>query len=55
MKENIILGYEQAGFREEHSTIDHVFTLNAIIEYYKAKNKQMYCAFVDYKKKVLTL
>ena len=50
LKENDILGYEQAGFREEHSTIDHVFTLHAIIEYYKVKNKQLYCAFVDYKK-----
>ena len=28
------LGFEQAGFRPEFSTLDHVFTLHAISEYY---------------------
>ena len=45
-----IIGYEQAGFRPEFSTIDHIFTLHAIIEYYKCKKGRVYCAFVDYKK-----
>ena len=44
MYENEIIGFEQAGFRPEFSTMDHIFTLNAIIEYYK------YCAFIDYSK-----
>ena len=44
------VGYEQAGFRPEFSTIDHIFTLHAIIEYYKSKNSRVYCAFVDYRK-----
>ena len=45
-----ILGFEQAGFRKEFSTIDHVFTLHSIIEFYKSKGKRLYCAFVDYRK-----
>ena len=34
MYANEKVGYEQAGFRPEFSTIDHIFTLHAIIEYY---------------------
>ena len=45
-----ILGDEQAGFREGYSTIDHVFTLHAIIDLYLHKRKRVYCAFIDYKK-----
>ena len=44
------LGFEQAGFRPEFSILDHVFTLHAIIEYYKNKKGRVYCAFVDYSK-----
>ena len=45
-----IMGDEQAGFRQEFSTIDHIFTLHAIIEYYFKKKKKLYCAFIDYRK-----
>ena len=48
--DNEHIGYEQAGFRPEFSTLDHIFTLHTIIEYYKSKNKRIYCAFVDYSK-----
>ena len=44
------LGFEQAGFRPEFSTLDHVFILHAIIEYYKNKKGRVNCAFVDYSK-----
>ena len=44
------MGLEQAGFRPDFSTMDHVFTLHCIIEYYKNKNGRVYCAFVDYSK-----
>ena len=44
------IGYKQAGFRPEFSTLDHIFSLHAIIEYYKCKNRRVYCAFVDYSK-----
>ena len=45
-----IMGDEQAGFRHEFSTIDHIFTLHALIEYYSVRKKKLYCAFIDYKK-----
>ena len=31
------IGFEQAGFKPEFTTMDHVFTLHEIIEYYKYK------------------
>ena len=43
MYANEKVGYEQAGFRPEFSTIDHIFTLYAIIEYYKSKNSSVLC------------
>ena len=50
MKKYNLLGLEQAGFRAGYSTIDHIFTLNSLIEYYIQNNKRLYCAFVDYSK-----
>ena len=44
------LGDEQAGFRAHNSTIDHIYTLNAIIDFYAQSNQRLYCAFIDYKK-----
>ena len=44
------IGEEQAGFREGYSTIDHIFTLHAIIDMYLSKNKKLFCAFIDYRK-----
>ena len=45
-----ILGNEQVGFRAKHSTLDHIFALHILINYYIAQKKQLYCAFVDYLK-----
>ena len=50
MNENGLLGNEQAGFRSGQSTMDHVFVLHHIIDYYKNRGKAVYCAFVDYSK-----
>ena len=50
MYDNEILGYEQAGFRPGFSTMDHIFTLHSIIEYYKCKRGRVNCAFIDYSK-----
>ena len=41
---------EQAGFRPQFSSIDHVLKPHAIIGYYKNKRGPVYCAFVDYNK-----
>ena len=44
------IGDEQAGFRQGHSTIDHIFALHAILNIYLSAGKRVYCAFIDYKK-----
>ena len=48
-KENL-LGNEQVGFRPKHSTLDHIFALNLISQFYISQGKKLYCAFVDYSK-----
>ena len=47
---NNLLGEEQAGFRAEYSTLDHIFTLHCLIDIYLKNKKRLYCAFVDYRK-----
>ena len=44
------IGDEQAGFRQGHSTVDHIFALHAILSIYLSAGKRVYCAFIDYKK-----
>jgi hypothetical protein len=42
---------EQAGFRQNHSTTDHIFTLYSIVQKCLLnKGKKLYVAFVDFKK-----
>ena len=48
--ENTTIVPEQAGFRAGHSTVDHVFTLHCIIDFFLAKKKRLYCLFIDYEK-----
>ena len=46
-----LLGNEQAGFRKNYSTCDHIFALHVLISIYtKVLKKKLYCCFVDYKK-----
>ena len=45
-----ILQENQAGFRANYSTTDHIFTLNSIIEILRHSKKKVYCAFVDFSK-----
>ena len=45
-----IIGEEQAAFREEYSTMDHVFVLNELLNIYLHKKKRFYCCFIDYQK-----
>jgi hypothetical protein len=40
----------QAGFRRTFSTLDHIFTLRAIIEESKARGRRVFCCFVDFRK-----
>ena len=45
-----ILNEEQAGFRKNYSTTDHIFNLKCLIDLYLSGGRQLYCAFIDYKK-----
>lgn len=40
----------QASFRPDYQTMDHIFTLWAIIEEARHKSKKVYCCFVDFRK-----
>lgn len=41
---------EQAGFRKNFSTIDHIHSVKQTMEKYNEYNKQLYMAFIDYSK-----
>ncbi|KAG6454358.1 hypothetical protein O3G_MSEX008707, partial [Manduca sexta] len=41
---------EQAGFRKGFSTIDHIHTIELIIEKYQEQQRPLYLAFIDYQK-----
>lgn len=47
---NNIRAIGQAGFRDDHRTVDQLFVINAIKDTYKAKKKSLFCCFVDFKK-----
>jgi hypothetical protein len=47
---NDILSEAQAGFRKGRSTVDHIFTLNALIEKQFSRNMKLYVAFIDFRK-----
>ncbi len=45
-----ILEENQAGFRNNYSTLDHIFSLKTLIDIFIHKKKKLYCAFIDYSK-----
>ena len=45
-----LIGLEQAGFRSGYSTVDHIFVLNSLIDFYLFREKRLYAFFIDYKK-----
>ena len=45
-----IIGKSQAGFKHGYSTIDHIFTLLAIVQKQFSKNRKLYVAFIDFEK-----
>ena len=53
IEQDKILGKEQAGFQKHHSTIDHLFSLYGLIDILLSKRKRLYCAFLDFEKKLL--
>ena len=48
--ENNLTGEHQAGFKKGYSTIDHMFTLLAIVQKQFSLNRKLYIAFIDFEK-----
>ena len=48
VKAHDTVGPEQAGFKTDNSTIDHIFVLKTLADIYLNKRKRLYCCFVDY-------
>lgn len=40
---------EQAGFRKDYSTIDHIYSLKLIIDCHIVKRKKVFWAFIGYR------
>ena len=47
---NDILRENQAGFRKNYSTTDHIFVLKHIVDLFCFKKKRLFCTFIDYSK-----
>ena len=50
VSENNLIGEEQAGFREDHSTMDHIFTLMASVQKQLIRHRKLYVAYIDFRK-----
>ena len=48
LEESMILSENQAGFRQQYSTSDHIFSLYALIELLKSQKQKLFCCFVDF-------
>ena len=48
LEESMLLGENQAGFRRHYSTLDHIFSLHALIEILKSRKQKLFCCFVDF-------
>ena len=50
LETNEIITENQVGFRKGYSTMDHIFTLHTLLEFYLQRKKRIYAAFIDYRK-----
>lgn len=48
LNDNNLLCENQAGFRSDYSTCDHIFTLNFLVQKLKSEKKKLYCSFIDF-------
>lgn len=48
LDERDLRAWGQAGFKPAHQTIDHIFTLRAVIEEARHRSLKVYCCFVDF-------
>ena len=50
IEENSIIRESQAGSRKRYSTVDHLFTLVALIQKQLCNHRKLYVAFIDFRK-----
>ena len=50
IEQNNLTGECQAGFKKDYSTVDHMYTLMAMIQKQFALNRKLYVAFIDFEK-----
>ena len=50
IEQNSLMGECQAGFKKDYSTVDHMYTLMAMIQKQFASNRKLYMAFIDFEK-----
>ena len=50
LEDNHIIHNNQAGFRKNHRTVDHIFTMKTIVDKYINKRQNIYVCFVDFAK-----
>ena len=43
-----IMDENQAGFRKDHSTIDHIFVLNTLTELFRSQKHKLFVSFSDF-------
>ena len=48
--DNGIIREELAGFRQQCSTFDHIFTLLALVQKQLLRHRKLYVAFIDFRK-----
>jgi hypothetical protein len=49
-EQNRVINETQAGFRQSYSTIDHIFTLLAVVQKQLRNHGKLYAAFIDFRK-----
>ena len=50
IEQNNLTGECQAGFKKDYSTVDHMYTLMAMVQKQFALNRKLYVAFIDFEK-----
>ena len=45
-----LISENQAGFRKQYSTVDHIFSLHMLINILNNQKKKLYCANIDFQK-----
>ena len=48
LAESMLLSENQAAFRKQYSTLDHIYSLYALNELQKSKKLKLYCCFIDF-------